>query len=1112
MSDSDLDWEQPVYSDQRPGSDASDNDETQHGPVPKKARQQTRKKKHVKAASFLKGLKAGEEMRTLTDFETNVVTLQIHDILEDISITEKQRQLAMSWFAQLKQVLLKVRISKKHAQNVQVPLRPLPEDCQIANFTFHSPKDVSLVGSFAYETAVKESSLDIAVEMPKDCFVKWDYHNVKYHRKRALYLSYLVAALQKNPSLYSKLHWCVDGDDRLPILVVTSPSADITAHILPFPEEGVFKLSRFAPDKLNIQERFYSLPPNSRKPVPIYNGGVLQDMLMIPSRDALSEQLSSSNGIRGGIQILKLWLRTKELCSGPDGFKSFHLTAYVEQLLRSGRLNSVMGVYQVVRAVLAQIQAEDWTSEGLLGDCSPATRKAHRLMVAHGASAVLVDRSHSHNILYRVSAGTLDLLRSEARAALQSLNSGSVTLINDLLSTPVPFYRKLDCYARIELDYTNSKQPTDQVGAWARADFGGSVLWPTSRTILATLRRAFGRRVSLLVARPLPALEWELGKDLPEEATSVEIGWNLNPDEVHHIEKGPPADSPEADEFRDFWGEKCEIRRFQDGSILETVVWPNETAEERKHITHNICDYILRKQHQVRKTAFSGELCDRLLHLPNCHFTQRYGTGDELLVDINIKFNELAKILRKLPDLPADVTTVHGTSEELCYTAVFPQIAAACDTDNRLVTRVEGRCVPRVDHGIPRLVRPIDVLLSVDCSKWPDELNALRVTKTLFYVALAKKLEGRECQVFNDHLLVLFQGLLFRVRAFCLKEIPLTKQEVSPDGMIKHIESKVSQRLEFECVVLPKLISALHGLHLQHATFGPACRIAKRWLSCHLLSDAIPSVAVDLLMAYVYIHPLPFAVPHSSRAGFQRFLHILATFDWRLNPLIVNFNSQFSPEALQQTNSYFTRNRTSLPPLYIRTPYEKRETSWITAEKPIGPVLKRASVLARKCLAFMEARMAEGHNVFGIFKTSLDVYDFVIQLDERYMATRHLNVNSNEKLSFTKMRDEIPVVDFDPVKFYLDDLQATYGHFCAFFYDSYGGTEIGGLWIPKSQAPVPFKVHSLVGRKLISPAKVLAPNHSAILSDLKILGQGLVKNVVEQRCPSTMSRLRKDSR
>ena len=54
----------------------------------------------------------------------------------------------------------------------------------------------------------------------------------------------------------------------------------------------------------------------------------------------------------------------------------------------------------------------------------------------------------------------------------------------------------------------------------------------------------------------------------------VTLGLLLDTDHAYSIvNMGPPADSPKAAEFRSFWGEKSELRRFQDGSINEAVVW-----------------------------------------------------------------------------------------------------------------------------------------------------------------------------------------------------------------------------------------------------------------------------------------------------------------------------------------------------------------------------------------------------------------------------------------------------------------------------------------------------------------------------------------------------------
>lgn len=54
----------------------------------------------------------------------------------------------------------------------------------------------------------------------------------------------------------------------------------------------------------------------------------------------------------------------------------------------------------------------------------------------------------------------------------------------------------------------------------------------------------------------------------------VTLGLLLDTDHAYSIvNMGPPADSPKAAEFHSFWGDRSELRRFQDGSINEAVVW-----------------------------------------------------------------------------------------------------------------------------------------------------------------------------------------------------------------------------------------------------------------------------------------------------------------------------------------------------------------------------------------------------------------------------------------------------------------------------------------------------------------------------------------------------------
>lgn len=85
---------------------------------------------------------------------------------------------------------------------------------------------------------------------------------------------------------------------------------------------------------------------------------------------------------------------------------------------------------------------------------------------------------------------------------------------------------------------------------------------------------------------------------------------------------------------------------------------------------------------------------------------------------------------------------------------------------------------------------------------------------------------------------------------------------VTEDGMTRTVDSDAARELEVNIVHLPKLSTHLHGVQQTHISFGAAVRLAKRWLSAHLLLDGhFSPEAVELLVAHIYLSPAPFTVP-----------------------------------------------------------------------------------------------------------------------------------------------------------------------------------------------------------------------------------------------------------
>ena len=63
-----------------------------------------------------------------------------------------------------------------------------------------------------------------------------------------------------------------------------------------------------------------------------------------------------------------------------------------------------------------------------------------------------------------------------------------------------------------------------------------------------------------------------------------------------------------------------------------------------------------------------------------------------------------------------------------------------------------------------------------------------------------------------------------------------------------------------------------------------------------MLDQFIQAEALELVVAHLFLHPAPYSVTASPQTGFLRFLKLLATHDWKTDPLIVNLNGELDSE------------------------------------------------------------------------------------------------------------------------------------------------------------------------------------------------------------------------
>uniref|UniRef100_A0A8C2G045 Nucleolar protein 6 n=1 Tax=Cyprinus carpio TaxID=7962 RepID=A0A8C2G045_CYPCA len=432
---------------------------------------------------------------------------------------------------------------------------------------------------------------------------------------------------------------------------------------------------------------------------------------------------------------------------------------------------------------------------------------------------------------------------------------------------------------------------------------------------------------------------------------------------------------------------------------------------------------------------------------------QNHTTGEEESLEVVQSYDDLSRKLWQLKDLPLSITSVQGAHQALRYTQVFPPVPVRLDYSFFEKKKNRLGLVPKENNPCPCYIAPIKVIVHMEGSgKWPSEPMAIRHVKAAFHICLRELLcnqHNYRCHATPGYLDVWKDGLVFRIQVAYHREPQILRESLTPEGMLIYRDNAEAQALELETLHKPFLTSTLHGLQQQYGCFGVVCRLAKRWLASQFLLEDIREEAADLLVASLFLHPAPFTPPSSPQVGFLRFLHLLSTFDWKNNPLIVNLNGKLT--AVEQTDikNDFVASRESLPTMFIVTPNDKKVSVW-TKEAPSVQV-----------------------------------------------SCRHRSPFCTHGGQPYASGGALPVIDYDPVRLYLSELRDAFGDLALFFYDPYGGTVIAVLWKPNAFEPKPFKTSLMNARrvKVNDDVATTVPNVEAILQDFRIIGEGLVKRL-----------------
>eukprot|EP00750_Incisomonas_marina_P024761 INCI5145.6.p1 GENE.INCI5145.6~~INCI5145.6.p1 ORF type:complete len:1264 (+),score=248.62 INCI5145.6:289-3792(+) len=430
---------------------------------------------------------------------------------------------------------------------------------------------------------------------------------------------------------------------------------------------------------------------------------------------------------------------------------------------------------------------------------------------------------------------------------------------------------------------------------------------------------------------------------------TVVLGLLLDDDEAfRQIDKGPPAtDKAAVRAFRLFWGARAELRRFKDGSILETVLWGPDDAPPR--LAHQlpgvILTHLLNRHFGGCSAVSSASALDHLVRTREMDVqappddvkaenkkkpgsrTGNVETGDTLggggrgeevvgrTLALLMEFRRLETLLKNMSGVELKVEDVRPAAPEFAYASLMPP--------RGVPTSVDGN----VHLPAHALMAPLRVVVSFEASmRWPGtNSKALATCKSAFYLKMADALRRSKVverarplqdalEVQLRHTNVLFHIVIALERAweFAAKEAeeeavakaekraaPAASQALQVRAANKRaIARRKEAALGFQQVpVLEREerhrvfhVGVLHGLAVQHRSFSPAVRLAKLWVARSMLSGHVPDEAVELLVAHTFADPGPFDEPHGAAAALLRFFKLVSTFDWRGEPLIVDLD------------------------------------------------------------------------------------------------------------------------------------------------------------------------------------------------------------------------------
>lgn len=947
--------------------------------------------------------------------------------------------------------------------------------------SYAKPTNINVVGSFALRTGIRTSepyTVDLAVTMPSSLFQEKDYVNHRYFHKRAYYIACLAAGIREANDLNVDVKFGLQDGDSLRPLVILQPAenSDMPARskirIITAVDDTLFPITRTLPSKNNIRQGSSADKPENEQSTPFYNAALRSEATVALYHKFIYSASRKCEAFRDACILGRTWLRQRGFGSSfqSGGFGGFEWTALMSLLFAGGGPNGKpillpsYSSYQLFKATIQFLAGRDLREPLLLFTSD---------VPLPPGGPVLYDGKRGLNLFYKTMPWSYELLRHEATITLRMLNESrddnfeKVFIVK--INEPTLRYDRL-----ITLPYSDNGDVLQGIRYQA--------------AVYEVVSKAVGNRANLISLSSRSIEPWAVGgkPSLKKEGGSINIGLLLDSENASRVvDHGPSAEQKEeAASFRSFWGEKAELRRFKDGSILESLVWSDQPSSPS--IVRQILGYILRRHFGVTEQdiGYIGDEYDDKLRIGGDGIASYNSPSFQLISDA---FNSLEQSIQSMDDVPLTTRQLAPASPLARYTALQAQ-----NSDN-----------------------PADVVLQFESSaRWPDDLVAIQMTKIAFLLKIGDSLESsgaasscrvglenESSKILNNAFLDIIHetGVPFRLRIHHDREQTLLERQLKDKSISPRAKEEVAYALSAYkrlFIQSPRFTQAIRTLCTRFPLLSPTIRLVKYWFNSHLFAGHVNEELIELLTVRTFTQPSPWEVPSSVMTGFLRTLYLISRWDWQQEPLIVDLGGELNQDVIETIRTRFSAWRNIDPAmnavvLFVASDIDPDGVTWTQYETPPKVVAARMSTLAKAAMKLLREK-GRDLDVSDLFQTSLAPYDFILNLRSKLFGDRSSAVkfkNLNEGRS-----DKLAII-----KSFVSDIQACYSESLLLFHGDEGCRVIAGLWNPQTTKPRSWNLKLAYSTSPVDSKKGhsddVSVNHLAILNEIGRLGTSLIDGI-----------------